>query len=166
MKKVIICFFFILLVFSCDINSWNDTIIENTSGFNVSFEFNNTDQIVLMAGEQATFPTTAYQYLLFYSPDKRVYFTYEATNDGYAGWFHEYESWVVNVKNTLGEKATLSADGWMEDIEDIEDNIQTGRIYTSNPDFTVTQTVSNFPAAAVYNRDTDGTFNVTIQWSK
>ena len=39
------------------------------------------------------------------------------------------------------------------------------QVYTENPNFIVTQTNSNFPAVAVYNRDQDGTFKVTIQRS-
>jgi hypothetical protein len=54
----------------------------------------------------------------------------------------------------------------MDDIEDIEDDIREGRIYTESPHFTVTKTESNFPAVAVYNRDSDGNFNVIIQWGK
>jgi hypothetical protein len=163
------------LFFSCDANKWNDTIIENNSSFGVVFKFSNTEQIILFAGKQATFPTEAYQHLEFYAPEKRVYFTYSATNDGYTGKFHELESWIVKVTNDIGEKATLSADGWMDDIkdieyiedtEDIEDNRHTGRIYTESPLFIVTKTESNFPAVAVYYRDPDGTFNVKIQWSR
>jgi hypothetical protein len=173
MKKLAVFFVFLALFFSCDTNKWDDTIIENNSEFDVTFKFSNTGQIILPAGEQATFPTEAYQHLESYKPEKRVLFSYSATNEGYTGEFHERDSWEVKVKNTIGEKATLSANGWMDDIEDIEDientedkedNYRTGRIYTESPRFTVTKTESNFPAVAVYNRDPDRNFNVTIQW--
>ena len=171
MRKMTLCLSLLLLVFSCDINNWDDTVIENTSAFPVTFKFSNTGQIVLPAGEQTTFPTEAYQRLESYTPDKRVYFTYSSTNDGYLGWFHSRESWTVRVINGIKEMATLSAaDGWMDDIEDIpydsvDDPVYEGKVYTDKPNFIVTKTESNFPAVAVYNRDPDGTFKVTIQWS-
>jgi hypothetical protein len=165
-KKLVLCFVLLPLFFSCDANNWNDTIIKNNSEFAVKFKFSNTAQINLPAGRQASFPTKAYQHLESYTPEKRVYFTYSATNDGYTGVFDVHDSWEVKVQNAIGEKATLSADGWMDDIVDIVDNSRTGKVYTNNPQFIVTKTESNFLAVAVYNRDTEGNFYVTIQWSR
>jgi hypothetical protein len=165
MKKIYLCFVLLPLFFSCDINNWDDTVIKNTSDFDVTFKFSNTEEIELPAGKQAAFPTEAYQRLESYSPEKRVYFTYSSTNDGYTGEFSTLESWTVNVRNNIGEKATLSADGWMDDIEDIESgNDRTGKIYTEDPNFIVTKTENNFPAVAVYYRDEEGAFQVSIQW--
>jgi hypothetical protein len=169
MKKLVICLAFLALSFSCDANKWDDTVIENNSEFDVTFKFNNTGQIILLAGKQASFPTKAYQHLETHSPEKRVKFTYSATNDGYTGVFDVHDSWEVKVKNAIGEKATLGADGWMDDIVDIVDNSRTGKIYTESPQFIVTKTESGFPAVAVYNRDLDDPkkpFSVTIQWSR
>ena len=158
--KMMVFYLSVLLVFSCVNTNWDDTIIENTSGFDVTFEFNNTSQIILPAGDQTAFPTEAYQHLVSYSPDKRVYFTYKATNDGYTGWFHERESWTVKVINGLDQDVSLSADGWMDTIE----NIPTGdhsdntdyqkKIFTAVPVFTVVS-ADGFPAVAVYNREAD-----------
>jgi hypothetical protein len=166
MKKLAVFFVLLALFFSCDVNEWDDTIITNNSSLSVAFKFSNTGQIYLSAGEQATFPTEAYQHMEYYVPDKMVYFSFSATNEGYTGEFRERDSWTVKVKNVIGEKATLGADGWMKDIEDIEDDTREGRVYTDSPHFIVTKTESNFPAVAVYNRDSDGTFNVIIQWSR
>jgi hypothetical protein len=169
MKKLIIYLAFLALFFSCDRNNWDDTIIENNSAFDVKFKFSNTGQIDLPAGRQVSFPTKAYQHLESYTPEKRVKFTYSATDEGYTGEFREHESWEVKVKNAIGEKATLGANGWMDDIADIVDNSRTGKIYTESPQFIVTKTESGFPAVAVYNRDMDDPnkpFNVTIQWSR
>jgi hypothetical protein len=149
------------LFFSCAVNDWDDTIITNSSKFEVTFKFSNTGKIVLSGGEEVTFPTKAYQRLESFSPVKRVEFTYSATNDGYTGEFRERTSWEVKVRNAIGEKATLSADGWMDDIEAIEDDDSTGKVYTENPHFTA-KTESGFPAVAEYTRDADGTFYVTI----
>ena len=174
MKKLAIFFVLLALFLSCDSNKWDDSIINNTSAFDVKFKFNNTGHINLPAGEQATFPTTAYQHLESYSPEKRVKFTYSATNDGYTGEFCERDSWKVKVRNDIGEKATLSANGWMDDIIDIPPGDQSSNItyqkqvYTKNPGFNV-KTESNFPVVAVYNRDAndpESPFYVTIQWSR
>jgi hypothetical protein len=174
-KKLIICFVLLAFLFSCDVNKWDDTIIKNNSAFDVKFKFSNTEQINLLAGEQTTFPTKAYQHLESYSQAKRVYFTYSATNDGYTGEFSEHDSWEVKVQNAIGEKATLSANGWMDDIVDIPPGDQSlntdyqKQIYTNSPQFIVTKTESGFPAVAIYKRDLDDPkkpFIVIIQWSK
>jgi hypothetical protein len=166
LRKLAIFFVLLALFFSCDSHNWDDSIIKNSSPFDVSFKFSNTGQINLPVGKQATFPTEAYQHLESYTPEKRVYFAYSATNDGYTGEFHERDSWIVKVKNAIEEKATLSADGWMDDMEDIEGDTRTGKVYIDSPHFVVTKTESNFPAVAVYNRDPDGSFNVIIQWGR
>jgi hypothetical protein len=166
------CFIILPMLFSCEFNNWADTIIKNNSVFPVTFKFSNTEQINLPDGSQTTFPTKAYQRLESYSPDKRVYFSYSSTNDGYTGEFDTRQSWTVKVINSLGQTASLSADDWMDSIDDIPDGDQSdnpdcqGEVYTANPNFTVIAS-NGFPAAAVYNRDIEtGNFLVTIQWSK
>ena len=172
MKIKALCLIIFLLLLSCELNNWADTIIKNISDFPVTFKFNNTEELSISAGKQTTFPTKAYQRLEAYTPDKRVYFTYSATDDGYTGEFHTRQSWAVKVINSLGQTASLSADGWMDDIENIPsgDNSDNPnyqkKVYTEKPNFTVV-TSNDFPAAAVYNRDSvTGDFLVTIQWSK
>jgi len=172
MKRIALCFVLLPLIFSCDINNWADTVIENKSEFNVTFRFSNTSQIDIAIGGQATFPTEAYQRLESYTPEKRVYFTYSSTNDDYTGEFRTRESWSVKVNNAIGQAATLSADDWMDSIDNIPSGDQSGnaayqkKVYTDKPNFTVT-TSSGFPAVAVYNRDSAAKdFLVTIQWSK
>jgi hypothetical protein len=173
MKKAALCFAVLAIFFSCGGNNWDDTIIENVSEFGVTFEFSNTGQIDLPAGGKTTFPTKTYQRLESYSPDKRVYFAYEATNEGYTGWFRNRQSWLVKVINDTGGKAALSdSGGWMDSIDDIPKGDQSnetdyqGQVYTDKPNFIVTETENNFPAVAVYNRDAGGAFNVTIRLSK
>ena len=169
MKKafVFVCIF-CSLFFSCDLNNWADTVITNDSDFKVTFKFNNTDEMHLEIGESAVFETKAHQRIESYSPDKRVYFTYQSTNDGYTGQFNTRQFWYVKVNNAIGELAELSADGWMDIMMDInpgnEDDINhNGIIYSETPKFSVV-TVSGFPAVAVFNK-TESTFFVTIQWS-
>ena len=163
---MLIIYIFGIIFLSCNANTWNDTVITNDSEFEVSFKFNHTGEKHLEIGESATFETKAYQRLVSYSPEKRVFFTYLATNDGYTGQFNTRQSWLVKVNNAIGELATLSADGWMDILENINPGIDddlTGLIFTNTPSFSVV-TESGFPAVAVFNR-TDTTFFVTIQWS-
>jgi len=171
MKKLLVFPGILLMLFSgCDTHNWSDSIITNNSEFQVTFKFNNTGEISLADGESATFETEAYQHIERYSPEKRVYFTYKATDAGYTGQFDKRPSWTVKVNNALGEKAKLSADGWMDTMNDIlpgnvDDPNHTGEIYTNNPNFSVS-TENGFPAVATYTyNETDTTFRVTIQWS-
>jgi len=169
-KKIALCLIIFPLFFSCEFNNWADTIIKNESDFTVTFKFDNTEELSISAGTQTAFPTKAYQRLESYSPDKRVCFTYSSANDGYTGEFHTRQSWTVKVINSLGQTASLSADDWMDSIDDIPNGDQSnetdyqGKVYTEKPIFTVV-TSSGFPAAAVYNRDSEtGDFLVTIQF--
>jgi len=157
------------LLFSCSSHNWEDSVITNNSEFPVVFKFNNTGKINLNStGESASFKTEAYQRLEYYSPEKRVYFTYKATDEGYTGEFNTRPSWEVKVNNALSEEATLDADGWMDKMEgilpgDTDDENHSGKIYTNNPIFSVS-TKSKFIAMAKFNF-IDNIFYVTIQRS-
>ena len=165
MKKIFLFSIIWMLFSSCDVNKWEDSVITNNSAFEVTFKFNNTNKKSLAIGQSTTFETTAYQHIENYSPNKRVYFTYKATDAGYTGQFNTRQSWPVKVNNALEENATLSADGWMDEIKDIipgndDDDNHKGTIYTNNPNFSVS-TESGFPAVAEYNK-TGTAFLVTI----
>jgi hypothetical protein len=142
---------------SCSNKTWADSVITNTSASEeVTFKFTHTGEITLPAGASTSFETVAYQRMEYYRPEKRVSFSYDATDDGYTAEFRDRDSWPVKVNNTLAETATLSADGWMENAAgqmDIEilagGGIVSGlNIYTKNPKFTVT--TATYPAVAVY----------------
>jgi len=145
----------ILLFLSCVNNNWEDSIITNNSEYQVTFKFNNTEKIQLEAGESAEFPTTAHQRIKSYSPDKRVYFTFESTNTGYTGQFLTRESYTVKINNAIGENAILSANDWMDEMiippGNDDDSNHTGKIYTSTPFFSV-KTESGFPAVVIFNK--------------
>jgi hypothetical protein len=171
MKRSLVFFGILLILFSgCADHNWSDSVITNNSDFPVTFKFNNTDVKSLAVGESVVFETMAYQHIESYAPEKRVYFSYEATDTGYTGQFDTRQSWTVKVNNALNEKVALSADGWMDAMNDIlpgnvEDLNHTGKIYTSRPNFSVS-TENGFPAVATYTyNETDTTFRVTIQWS-
>ena len=171
MKYFGIAFIVFFVIFSsCSSNNWDDSVITNNSEFSVNFKFNNTKEFTLNnIGDIVSFKTEAYQHLVYYSPEKRVSFTYKSTNEGYTGEFNNLPSWEINVNNALGgEKATLNADGWMDEMEDIlsgynNDDNHNGKIYTNKPNFSV-ETESGFPAVAKFNFD-DNKYYVTIQWS-
>ena len=170
MKHFGIAFIVFFLIFSsCSTHDWEDSVITNNSEFSVTFKFNNTKEFTLdNIGNTASFKTEAYQHLVYYTPEKRVNFTYKSTNDGYTGEFNNLPSWEIKVNNALGEKATLSANGWMDEMVDIisgyiDDDNHNGKIYTEKPTFSV-KTESEFPAIAKYNF-TENIFYVTIQWS-
>lgn len=160
-------FFIVILFSSCAMNEWSDSVITNNSEFYVVFKFTNTDEFDLAVGETKTFKTEAYQYIESYFPINRVFFSYKITDEGYTGEFKALPSWKVKVDNTLEEKATLKAnlwmdgwqvdDWWMDEMKDIEPGMggsdynenHTGRIFLSNPRFTVI-TESGLPAVARY----------------
>ena len=169
MNRAFVAMCIISLIFvSCEINNLADTIITNESDFMVTFKFSNTGEKHLENGESVTFETKAFQHIEFYTPDKRVYFTFQSNNDGYTGQFKTRQFWDLKVNNTIGELATLSADGWMDVMADInpgynDDENHNGLIYNDTPNFSVL-TESGFPATAKFNQ-IDSAFYVTIQWS-
>ncbi|MDR1839092.1 MAG: hypothetical protein LBQ93_05845 [Treponema sp.] len=163
MNRLFVVFCVLLVLFSsCNDDNWADSVITNNSEeFEVTFKFNNTEQKTLASKESVVFETTAYQHIENYFPEKRVYFTYKADNKGYKGQFQTRQSWIVNVRNTLDEDVILSADGWMEEMTIQADNMGGNRIYTDNPNFSVS-TTSGFPAVVIYYKE-DTTLFVTIK---
>ena len=158
-KSLSIAGVLLILFTSCAANNWDDSIITNNSDYQVKFKFNHTKEYQLEIGERVEFKTEAYQRIQDYSPDKRVVFSYNATNTGYTGEFNTRQSWTVKVNNITGEKASLSADDWMDEMKDIlpgkdDDENHTGKIYTKTPSFTV-KTESGFPAFAEYSKSDD-----------
>jgi len=158
------------LFFGCDIEEQKPGIstIKNTSEtFNVNYKFkDNIDHVIAKKSEE-NYDRPLNDYIVSYEPSKRVLldvkFPYK--ND-VIYTFIERDSYIVKVKNTIGENATLSADGWMDTMIDIipeytDDANHTGIIYSIKPNFTVT-TVSGFPAEAVFNLIND-TFMVVIK---
>ena len=151
MKKLVICLVFLGLLLSCDSNSWNDTVITNSSGYNVTFKFNHTKEDGLLPGGVKTFETKAYQYLESYEPSKRVYFKLISANEGYIGEFLTLPSWVLNITNSLTKDVTLYADGWLEysgndTVVIPAGGTETAKIFTNKPVFKAINE-DGFPAA-------------------
>ena len=167
MKKIIFCFILFLLFFSCKDYKWDDTVIENNSLYALTFRFTNhrrTDP-PLEPGDSVTFRTEAYQRLLSHSHTNRVFFTYSATDDGYWGEFRDLSYWTVTAANELDREINLHAGDWMDSITDIPAGDDSyGRVYTDNPDFTVTfpPLIDAVHYALEITRDEDGNFLVRI----
>lgn len=140
-----------VLAASCEMVEWEESVITNNSSFPVTFEFNHTKKMNLAIGAHTSFATEVYQRIVYYSPDKMVRFTYTATDSGYTGQFENRQSWVIKVTNMCGELVTLSAEGWMADMEVDAGAVNVpGEIYTDNPNFSAVIKASGFPAAVSY----------------
>jgi len=106
-----------------------------------------------------------------YAPKELVYLNYyDNIYTFYDIPLSEIKSYVVKVMNMTGEKVTLKAGEWMDDMIDItpgytDDANHTGTIYTDKPNFTV-ETESGFPAVidTKFNKE-NNTFMVVIKWS-
>jgi hypothetical protein len=123
-KTTFVIGIFLAIFASCGGNNWEDSIITNNSDYPVKFKFYHTGEKSLAKGESVVFETRAYQQMESYSPEKRVYFAYESTNDGYTGEFKPRQSWDIIVNNTTEEDVTLCTSDWIKNekwIDWIED---------------------------------------------
>jgi len=144
------------LIFGCNSEEQEPGIstIKNTSeNFDVTYQFKDNLERTIAKGAEDSFERPLYDYIKSYEPSKRVSLNtqYPYKNDA-VYTFSERQSYTVKVRNTTGEKVNLSADGWMNDMNDIQtdDTEHTEKIYTNTPNFKVT-TESGFPAEVDYN---------------
>lgn len=150
MKRIAFYLALLPLIFSCEPNVWDDTVIINESPHVVTFKFRNMSEITLRPhgelGYYATFPTVAFQHLEWHDNEKRVFFSFLATNDGYTGWFRELDHWKIKIYNQSGMGGKLAAYGWMDEITfDDSTDIQTDigwLIFTNKPQFAAVVSVS------------------------
>jgi len=160
------------LVFGCNFEEQNPgiTTVKNTStNFDVTYQFKDKLDRTIVKGNEESFRRPLYDYINSYEPSKRVLLNtkYPHKND-VIFTFSERNSYEIKVNNAIGENATLSANGWMEVMDNItpgntDDANHKGRIYTDKPNFTVL-TTSGFPAEIIYNFSSN-VFLVTIRWS-
>jgi hypothetical protein len=164
MKKAVFCLALLALLLSCEGNNWDDTVITNSSEFDVTFKFNHTDKFVLPARGTKKFETKAYQYLASYDPSKRVYFKFESTNEDYTGEFLTLPSRTLIVTNNLSDKVKLSANGWMDETEIPAGNDKDLeiKIYTAKPVFKVTVVDGDYLAVVTWEIKDDSTMLVRI----
>lgn len=152
-------------------------IVDNQSSREITFTMTigySTETRILTAGDKYIHPNPIPEALRnkermgSYEPEELVYVSY--SDDIYTFYdipLSEVKSYVVKVRNMTGEKVTLKAGVWMDDMIDIEpgyedDANHTGIIYTDKPDFIVT-TRSGFSAVINYTF-VDNTFMVVIDY--
>lgn len=143
--------------------------IKNTStNFDVAYVLGDYPEKTIVKETTDSFDRPLYAYVKFYEPSKRMLLQteYPYKNDA-VYTFSERKNYAVKVNNATGENVSLSADGWMEDMEGIlpgneDDANHVGIIYTDKPVFLVA-TESGFPAEVVYNFTND-IFLATIRW--
>jgi len=166
MKKLVLGIFLIgLILVSCDeIFKIKEHIVENKSSFTVSFNCRFSSGHILAPGESKTIKDPDFTSIDNYNPNTRVVLK----NDNYYHYFIDLTSYIVRVNNTIGKKASLFANGWLEnDMIDIlpgdnNDINHTGKIYTNKPTFTVVAE-TGYPAVADYSM-VSGEMMVTIKW--
>jgi len=171
MRKLIFAVFICGLLFiGCNIEEQKPGVstVKNTSvNFDVVYQFkDDIDHIITKASEES-FERPLYDYIKLYEPSKRVLLNtqYPYKND-VIFTFSERQSYIVRVINTTAENITLSADGWMENIDltdvSAEQSDSTWLIYTDKPDFKAAS-LSGYPAKASYNFD-GNIFKIVIGW--
>jgi len=151
MKKLVITAIALaILLASCDIFHFRDSIIANESSYDVTFKAKKADQITLKSGQSVTIQNDIGAVLERFesSPMKRVDYI---QIDVYKGKFVDLPSIPVVINNTMAIPVTLSAGGYLG--TDPMPNIQTGEnntntIYTRTPVLTVI--TNSFPATADY----------------
>jgi hypothetical protein len=168
MKKLLFLFAAVsaLAVSACDHN-WKYAVISNNSDYPVNFKFRNiSDEHYLPAGQGQTFEKNWKSLLEYYTPDKRVSYSYTSDYSSFNGAFENRPSWKLRVFNNIPEPAALTADEWMDPMENIstgqaDDENHNGVIFTDKPSFTVI--TSGFPARAEY-QIVDDVMYVTISY--
>jgi hypothetical protein len=165
--KQLLSLSFILLVTltSCDHN-WEYAVITNESERSVTFKFKGVDsEETLTPGQSKKFDsywTTSFDH---YSNDKRVSYSYTSDYSSFHGVFEDIPPIEVHVNNKLDFPVSLRADGWMDEMIDIQpgstDNSNhNGEIYTDKPKFNVIS--GTFPGMADFEIRSDGMMYVTI----
>jgi hypothetical protein len=148
------------LLLSCDTN--RETAVINNSDRKITFQWSRYDGNKITLNPQESVTSEYLHTDLFnLQPEKRVLQNYSQNEITVSN----LPSWEVRVNNTLEYPITLTADGWMDDIKDIQpgyadDDNHKGEIFTNNPTFNVF--VDSFPATAEY-QVIDSIMYVTIR---
>jgi hypothetical protein len=139
MKKInVLAILLSFFIFSCNLVP-SDTTIVNNSSFNVSFQRSYEDSRV-----ETLYPDTSISIKYFHTgiiilqPEKRV----RQDREGNVITLKDLPSWEVYVENKTESQLTLSASGWMDEMEVLAGDFadlpsQKGIIYTNKPQFSV-----------------------------
>lgn len=173
MKRFIFTLSIVLLLVSCgfeDQKPGTATVRNISTNYDVTYKLTWTQEVtkVIEKDSTDTFERPLWADITSYEPSKRISLKIQYPHNNDAIYtFSEKDSYVVRVNNTIGENASLQADGWMDAMVNItpgstNDANHNGKVYTKTPIFLVT-TTSGFPAEASYTFSSD-VFMVTIKW--
>jgi hypothetical protein len=155
---------FAALIFAACENTNNETTVINISTHQIIFQWSRYDDRKIILNQQESITSEYLHTDLFdLQPSKRVLQEYSKSTITVSNC----PSWVLRVDNKLSIPVTLSADGWMDIMENIppgagdtNDQIHTNVIFTNKPIFSVV--TNSFPATAQY-QIIDNVMYVTIR---
>jgi len=142
MKNILIVFILALIFLGCDEDPYYYHTVSNDSTKNVTVNFHGVDGTVSLApgvSKEIAFKKKANEYgIINYSPDKRV----SASYNKQAGKcvFKDRKAYEIRILNLSGVTGTLSAEGWMEEINftniNTEQQNSSWVLYNDKPNFT------------------------------
>jgi hypothetical protein len=149
MKKLVFILAISFIVFSCDTS--RETVVINNSDRLITFQWSRYDSNKITLNPQGSVTSEYLHTDLFdLQPEKRV--LQERSQNTIT--VSNLPSWEVRVNNTLEYPISLTAEGWMDDMMDIQpgyadDDNHKGIIYTKDPVFEITAS-NNSPVEAKY----------------
>jgi hypothetical protein len=150
-----------LVLASCD-NTNHETTVINNSSHQIIFQWSKyDDRKIILNPQESIISEYIHADLFDLQPVKRVLQEYAQNTITVSNC----PSWILRVDNRLSIPVTLSADGWMDIMENIppgdtNDQAHTNVIFTDKPIFSVV--TDSFPAAAQY-QIIDNVMYVTIK---
>jgi hypothetical protein len=139
MKKLFLALSLILMLVSCKIPS--DTTVVNNSSRTVSFLYSHTDKKIKTLNPNTSISADYFfNSIIILQPEKRVKQDRELNSSIIT--ISDLPSWEVHVENKTDNLITLTANGWMDEINiPVGDFVdlpeQKGIIYTNKPQFSV-----------------------------
>jgi len=138
MRKLFLAIGIFLLLSSCNLIFFDNTVIRNNSSYHVYFEFlaGNARSYNLAPGNTETYYSHGATLRKFSSNNGRV--SYKVIGE-YEGEFYNTPPLPMNVRNALGISVTLSERNNLMDISSVNINPNSindiGNIYTRRPNF-------------------------------
>jgi hypothetical protein len=145
------CFLALSLIAVLSACTTDETTVINNSDEMITFQWSKfNDTKIILNPKEAITSEYLYTELIDLQPYKRV----SQKRSQNKIFVSDLPSWEVRVNNTLAYPVKLTADGWMDDMINIQpgytdDDNHKGIIFTNKPAFSV-YTTDNFPAAIQY----------------
>ena len=163
MNKHKIAVFLIIAVFlfgSCDEDQYYyHTAINYSATHTVTVNFNRVSDVIILApgeSKEVAFKkgTSGEFGIISYSPDKKVSVSYG--NSTSECKFYDRKSYEVRILNLTGFAGTLSAEGWMDEINFIASSDEQSNVlwllYNDKPKLTAL-TTDGYLLSVLYTRD-------------